>query len=136
MTISAFAQDAAATESVIFENKYLSTIFEGVVVVLGFVFTWVGKLIIVRLRKLGLEEAVIDEISTQTTRTYHNGVKQAKKAASDNRLTKEEAIMFRSQTIDAVIDALKGPALDFAKTKGKDWIVGKVEDIINAKRGK
>jgi hypothetical protein len=134
MIVPAMGQEAAEGK-VLLENDYLVQIMAGVVMALKVLFTWVGGLIVARMRKAGIQESVIDEISALATKQYHNGVKQAKAAAADGKLTEVEAKQFRDNLWDDLLVTLKGPALRYAKSK-KNWAMGKLEDVINAKRGK
>ena len=136
MIIPAFAQDASEASEVIFSNEYLSIIVNVVLTVLGLVFTWVGKLAIAKMKKLGLNEDAIDDISTAVTKVYHDFVKEAKEASKDGRLTNKEASHARTLARNALMGIAKGPVKEYILGKGKDWVVGKIEDIISAKRGK
>jgi len=132
-----FAQDAApAAEEVVFQKEWLSIATTTLLTVITLLFGMLGRYIQKRLRKWGLEEEAIDELSTQVTRLWHEQVRDLKEAAVDNKLTSREALKLRRLARKRTIDALKGPAKDFVVAKGKDWVSAKIEDIISAKKNK
>ena len=133
-----FAQDTAtaAGDGVLIANQYLDIIVQGIVIVLGVVFSYLGKLAVSKAKKAGLDEEIIDALATSVTGIYHDFAREAKEAVKDGKIDKKEAARFRGLAIDRAKDILTGPAKDYLIGKGKAWASAKIEDIISAKKGR
>jgi len=134
-----FGQDAAAAvgaPEVLYENQFLGIIVSTALSALTIGAAWVGRKINSYLSKWGLEQEVIEELSTQVTLIYHDFIKDIKAKTSDNKISKDEALRFRQMARNKALELLKGPAKDFLINKSKDWASAKIEAIISAKKAK
>ncbi len=134
-----FGQDADAAvgaPEVIYENQFLGTVVSIALSALTIGLAWVGRKVTKLFTKWGLEQDAISELETQVSLMYHNEVREVKIALGDNSNSREDALDFRRRVRVNLLSLLKGPVKDFVVDKGKDWVSGKIEDIISAKKRK
>jgi hypothetical protein len=101
---------------------------------LTFAFTALGAYATKRMRKLGLKEDAIESISAAVSKTYEDFVREAKAAAEDGKLDAGERKHARDLAYNSALEIAKGPVKTFILNEGKDWFMGKVEDVIAAKK--
>jgi len=128
-----WGQDSAEA---LVSQSFLPEIVNIIGMVAGLAVTFVLKLAAQRLRKMGMEEEVIDSLSSSVTNIYHTVYKDLKEKAADKKITKEEAAHLRQIAFDGALKELNGAPKKFLIKKSKEWVNGKIEDIITAKKGK
>ena len=86
-------------------------------VLLGLIKYYAGKLM-ARINASDAEKEAIQLLLEGMANTQENFVREAKKAAADGKLTKEEIESAKKQAIAHALTVAKGPALDVLKTMG------------------
>lgn len=103
---------------------------------LGTGLTWlVGKTI----KKFGLTEArgeILESVAISVERVYNEGVREAKKANSDGKLSDAERAMFKQMAVNYVKGDLKGLALKTFKGFAVPKITKLIENAVSKAKAK
>lgn len=107
---------------------------------LGGVVTWGIKTLTSKIaKKMDLDEAkteALEAIGAGVAGIYEEGVRQAKAAAADGRLTEKEKSQFKSMAIERAKNIATGAGKDLLLGWGKDKLGGYVEKFVTKAKQK
>lgn len=114
------------TSNVIFENPYLSL---AVTIATGLIALAVP--VMRKFMRRYLEEEAVEAISVSITKVYSDWVRDAKRAAGDNKLTEQEKKTALDNALTNAKEIARGPVKKLLQKKGRDWGISIIERIIS-----
>lgn len=99
-------------------------------------FGWLLGLAIKKVKTGSILAEVLDAIRVQMNINYEQVIRPKLKAAADpssdggTKITDRERKEMLQAVWQHLLSTLKGPALDYVKDKGFEWVKAKVEDLL------
>jgi len=105
---------------------------------LGLAVTIVGAIgvaaipLIRKMLSKWIEKEAVESIMVGVNHMWDNGVKAAKAAADDGKLTKDEAQRYRQGALDIALKTARGPVKKYLMKRGPEWGALAIKKIIVA----